>query len=152
MVHGAPGAWVEQGLKSTPSFLRLVQSDIDAAVASLRGESLPGFLPALRVEAAVTAFVNDEAARVLASAGERNERDVKKYRDAARGEMEAAAVHTLAKPFWTGETPKHSQRVSERVEVCVITYFSLYSVYIQSMFSLCSVYVQSMFSVKVSLN
>ena len=36
MVHGAPGAWVEQGLQSTRSFLRLVQSDIDAAVASLR--------------------------------------------------------------------------------------------------------------------
>ena len=43
------------------------------------------------------AFANDEGAKVLASAGERNERDVKEYRDAARAEMEAAAVHTLAK-------------------------------------------------------
>ena len=105
------------------------------------------------------AFANDEGAKVLASAGERNERDVKEYRDAARAEMEAAAVHTLAKvgnhpiknllspindpltplttfkplnnlfippslslakPFWTGETPKHPQRVGERVEELVI--------------------------------
>ena len=46
--------------------------------------------------------------------------------------------------------------IKSRLKVCVITYFSLCSVYIsvcvqsifQSMFSLCSVYVQSMFSVK----